>query len=207
MVLSEDVVVSRAASVAMRDGLAGVALRSVARELDVTPMALYRHVGDAARLRAVVVERLLSDLPDVAGSGGWAEQCRAWAFAARRVIARTPGLAQLVLVDWIRMPRVLGAVESLVGLFEDEGPAGCDAVGAANAVLMHVLMRAEAEEVVHAGGVDRDLSVLRAHRRTCPRLWRRRDEYRVAQIDRHFAYGLDALLAGLSASPPSREAP
>jgi hypothetical protein len=148
-----------------------------------------------------VVERLLSELPDVGQSGSWAERCRAWAFEARRVIGRTPGLAQLVLVDWVRLPRVLGAVESLVGLFEDDGPAGCDAVGAANAVLMHVLMRSQAEEVVRASGVDRDLSVLREHRHDCPRLWRLRDEYRVARIDRHFGYGLEALLAGLAATP------
>jgi AcrR family transcriptional regulator len=197
--LSRESVVAEAATLASREGLDAVAVRSVARSLGVTPMALYRHVGDAASLRGGVIERLLEDLPDAACDPDWRGACIDWAFAARDVLARTPGLARFVLVEWVHLPRVLGALDSLVGLLEDHGPPDCDPVAAANAVLMHVLMRAQAEESVRHSGIERDLSTLRRHRHACPRLWRHRDEYRVAQIDRHFSYGIHTLLAGLAA--------
>jgi AcrR family transcriptional regulator len=196
--LSEDAVVAAGAALAHREGLDAVSVRAVAGELAVTPMALYRHIADADALHAAVVERLLADLPVVGVGGGWDERCRTWAHGARAVLAPVHGLARHVLMTWIHLPRVLVALEGLVALLERDGPPGVDAVAGANAVLVHVLMRAQAEEAVRTGGIQRDLSTLRSLRAELPSLWAHREEYRRARLDEHFAYGLDALLLGMA---------
>jgi len=113
---------------------------------------------------------------------------------------RTQGLASHVLLEWIHLPRVLIIVDRLASMLEREGPAGVDPVAGANAVLVHVLMRAQSEEAVRMGGVDRNLSTLRSLRAEVPFLWAHREEYRRARLDEHFTYGLDALLAGLGSA-------
>ncbi len=45
--------------IADKSGLDGVTMRAVADRLGVTPMALYRHVGDKQGLLDGLVERLL----------------------------------------------------------------------------------------------------------------------------------------------------
>ncbi|MFT3855676.1 MAG: helix-turn-helix domain-containing protein [Ilumatobacteraceae bacterium] len=192
------VVVDRGARLAVGEGLDAVTVRAVAKQLGVTPMALYRHVGDAEDLRAAVVDQLLAGMPVVAPVGTWEDRCRAWALSARLVLGQAPGLAQHVLVNWLHLPHVLRAVDSLVATLDDTGPPDCDPVAGANAILMHVLMRAQAEEALRNGGLERDLSTLRDHRRQLPHLWSHRHEYRRARIDEHFAYGLEALLTGLA---------
>jgi AcrR family transcriptional regulator len=200
MVLSGDVVVQAGAELAAKAGLGKVGVRAVAGGLGVTPMALYRHIGDGSSLQAAVVEHLLADLPEIPRRGAWDQRCREWAHSAREVLSRAPGLASHVLLNWIRLPRVLIVLDGLVTTLQDDGPAGVDAVAAANALLMQVLMRAQAEEAVRDSGLRRDLSTLRSLRARVPALWERRDEYRLARLDAHFDYGLDALLAGLASS-------
>lgn len=197
MALAESVVVAAGVQRATRSGVETVGMRAVAADLGVTPMALYRHVGDAEALRCAVIHEILRGLPVVAGESAWDQRCRAWAHEARGVIARVPGLAHHVLLHWIDLPAVLASLESLVGTMERDAPIGVDAVAGANALLTYVLMRAQAEERVRDQGPKRDLSVLRSRREDLPYLWKHRDQYRRARLDEHFAYGLDALLAGI----------
>src|SRR5215207_6659215 len=49
--------------IARSDGLEAVSMRAVARKLEVTPMALYNHVGGKQELLDGLVERLLDELP------------------------------------------------------------------------------------------------------------------------------------------------
>ncbi|QTX04229.1 TetR/AcrR family transcriptional regulator [Agromyces archimandritae] len=75
--LDPSAIAACAIGIADREGLEAVTMRRVAGELDVTAMALYRHVGDrdgllAAMGAAVARERPL--LPD--GEAGWADMLR-----------------------------------------------------------------------------------------------------------------------------------
>lgn len=198
MALSGSVVVAAGVRRAVETGIDGIGMRGVAAELGVTPMALYRHVGDSESLRSAVIDRVLADMPEVRDEGTWDQRCRSWAHLAREAIVRVPGLAHHVLLHWITLPTVLAAVDGLVRTLEQEGPDGVDAVGGANALLTHVLMRAQAEEAVRTQGLERDLTTLRSRRKEVPHLWSHRDEYRYARFDEHFAYGLDALLTGIA---------
>lgn len=190
---------------AKSSGVDTVAVRTLAVELAVTPMALYRHVADAQALRDAVVARLLDDLPVVPSEGVWQRQVASWSHEARRVFASAPGLARFVLQHWTELPPVLAAVDSLGSVFDTSGPEGIDAVAAANTVLTYVLMRAQAEETIRNDGESRSLATLKAQRDDLRFLWAHREEYRAARMDEHFRYGLNVILAGLASTPsPSR---
>ncbi|HYF46237.1 MAG TPA: TetR/AcrR family transcriptional regulator, partial [Acidimicrobiales bacterium] len=155
-------VVEAGAAIARSAGIEGVGVRPVAGRLGVTPMALYRHVDDAADLRAAVVARALEEVPDVPAEGPWDLRCRTWAHGTRAVVAGVPGLARLVLLDWTRHPRLLVVVDRLATMLAEDGPDGVDPLAGANAVFTYVLARAQAEETVRVGGVERPLAALDA---------------------------------------------
>jgi AcrR family transcriptional regulator len=193
--LNAEIVVKAGVGLARRDGLDALSMRSLAAELGVTPMALYRHVGDASALHHAVVARILDELPDPPGSGPWQRRLREWAAAAREVLSRYPGMARFALRHWSEQPRLLDIVEQLLGITAE---AGLDAVAAANAVFAYVLMRVQAEEALRAGGLTRQLKALRNGAERLPRLWANAEEYSTARLDEHFSYGLDALVGGLA---------
>ena len=78
--LDRTAVVDAACRLARRDGLDAVGIRAVAGEAGVTPMALYRHIADAADLRNAVLTRLCESLPAAPGS---ADGIALWAHAFR----------------------------------------------------------------------------------------------------------------------------
>ena len=199
MRLDRNAIVTGALALARREGLGAVGVRAVAAELGVTPMALYRYVDDATALEAATVAALLADLPAVP-DGRWEERCRTWAHGTRNALSQAEGLPAHVLRHWVHLPPVLRALEDLVAMLEADGPVGIDVVAAANALLMHALMRAQADQEVRSAGVRRDLTTMRSMREQLPALWAHREEYRIARLDAHFVYGLDALLAGIGAS-------
>jgi AcrR family transcriptional regulator len=81
-------------------GLEAVTMREVARRLGVTPMALYRHVGDKQGLLDGLVERLLDELelPDPAMP--WNERLRSLAASLRATARRHPD----VFLELLRRP-------------------------------------------------------------------------------------------------------
>src|SRR3954471_1827774 len=63
MAINREAVLDATLALAEERGLDAVSMREVARRLGVTPMALYRHVGDKQGLLDGLVERLLDELP------------------------------------------------------------------------------------------------------------------------------------------------
>jgi AcrR family transcriptional regulator len=191
--LDRTTILNAGCQLARRDGVEALGVRSVARVVGATPMALYRYVSDADDLRDAVLTQLCESLP--AGPNctddlsGWAHEFRAW-------LIDVPGLSRLVLLRWFELPPVLDMVEALLEVFHGVGREGFDLVAAANSLFAYVLSRGELEEAVRASGVRR---ALRWHKGDAPRplLDSLRDEYEVARLDEHFDFGLGLLLAGL----------
>src|SRR4051794_1979492 len=78
-------------------GLGAVSMRAVADRLGVTPMALYRHVGDKQQLLDGLVERLLQELPLPAEGLPWQERLTGMAWALRATARRHPDVFPLLL--------------------------------------------------------------------------------------------------------------
>src|SRR3954471_1818236 len=90
MAINREAVLDATLALAEERGLDAVSMREVARRLEVTPMALYRHVGDKQGLLDGLVERLLDELelPDPALP--WDERLRLLAARLRATARRHP---------------------------------------------------------------------------------------------------------------------
>jgi AcrR family transcriptional regulator len=76
--------------IAESDGFDAVSMRAVARRLDVTPMALYNHVGSKQDLLDGLVERLLDELPIPDPRLPWEDRLRSLAASLRSTARRHP---------------------------------------------------------------------------------------------------------------------
>jgi TetR/AcrR family tetracycline transcriptional repressor len=180
-----------------------LSLRSVAHELEVTPMALYRHVADAGALVALVTDDLAHDIPLAVPTGAAVTDLATWARSARAALSGYPGLAAHLLTTWFAVPRMLVQVEQLLAVTEQITSDDFEQVAAANAVLMFVLMRVEAESGIRRRGVLRRSLRLAAAGAPVERLHRLYDLYATADLDGHFDYGLEVLLKGIGARGPA----
>ncbi|WP_055703027.1 MULTISPECIES: TetR/AcrR family transcriptional regulator [Streptomyces] len=96
--LDTERVVRTGVELADRDGLQGATLPKIAKELDVSAMSLYRHVGSKDEL-LVLMRDLALGLPprSVTEPEGWRAGLREWAVAQRLLNHRRPWLPRLPL--------------------------------------------------------------------------------------------------------------
>jgi AcrR family transcriptional regulator len=95
--LTRERVLDAALAAAEREGLERLSMRLVARELEASPMALYRHVAGKDDLLDGLVERLLGELKLPDQSLAWQERLRVLARELRALALRRPGLFSLLL--------------------------------------------------------------------------------------------------------------
>ena len=178
-------------AVARHDGWPAVSVRSVAAQLGVTPMALYRLAPDAVALRRLIADAAAPPVrPD---DGPLAAVLRGWAVDAYRQLGHHPLLASFVILEWTELPAWLDVVEALLAAAAADGVTGAEAVAAVNAVFAFVLARAQLRDAA-AAAPRRELAPLAAEPHRYPHIGANRPEFAVRQIDKHFAVGLDALL-------------
>ncbi|MGO1849158.1 TetR/AcrR family transcriptional regulator [Microbacterium sp.] len=92
--LNRDLIVDTALAIVREDGLQKVTMRAVGSRLGVTPMALYRHIGDREELSRLVVDRIGAAFElDCAGEAPWDEKATSWARVQRRGLRQYPGVA------------------------------------------------------------------------------------------------------------------
>src|SRR5580704_13409475 len=95
--ISRTAVLAAALQLADEQGLAAVTMHAAARRLNVTPMALYRHVADKDALLDGLVELLLTECSRSAAQGRWDERLAALAGAMRATARRHPAVFPLLL--------------------------------------------------------------------------------------------------------------
>jgi AcrR family transcriptional regulator len=184
-----------------RHGVDGITMRSVAAELGVTPMALYRCVDTAEDLRLITVDFALRLVPSPPADGSARERLEAWAVGARPVLRRFAGLADVCLTDWPSMRQGCRMVEQLLGVVEAHTKSPRKQVEIANAIFVYVLTRVMAERAVTARGRRRTLPAVEEAPRVFPRLVRHQAMFATVDVETHFQVGLAALLDGLLGAP------
>ena len=95
--ISREEVLAAALRLADEQGLDAVTMHAVARRLQVTPMALYRHVDDKNALLDGLVEVLLGECPLPPDGLPWDERLTALAAGIREVARRHPASFPLLL--------------------------------------------------------------------------------------------------------------
>lgn len=119
--VSRDRVIGTAIALADRDGLDAVSMRAVAAELDVVPMALYKHVEGKEDLVAGMIDDIVSRYPAAPPGLPWAEAVRRRVLAARDELGIHPWLRGAIESATRRTPAVLAYMDGLAGEFAAGG--------------------------------------------------------------------------------------
>jgi AcrR family transcriptional regulator len=130
-----------AAGIALADaaGMAAVSMQQVAGMLDVTKMALYRHVTNKAELVAVMIEIAVGPPPDLSTvPGGWRPKLTEWARLMRETGQRHPWLPAATVGERAMGPREIGWTESAVAALDGTSLTGAERLDAVFLVSGHI---------------------------------------------------------------------
>lgn len=122
--IDRDAVLAAGLAIADERGLEAVTMQAVADRLEVTPMALYRHVANKADLLDGLVERLLTEFPQPSADLPWDQRLAGLAQAIHRSARRHPAVFPLLLQRPATTP---GAREVREGIYRGLREAGVGA--------------------------------------------------------------------------------
>jgi AcrR family transcriptional regulator len=209
--LNRELIVETALRLADEGGLDALTLRRVARELGVTPMALYRYVASKDDLLDAVGDEVLG-LAELPGSGSsWQEQLRAVARSYRTLLTRHPAALELVMARTLVGPNALRVADAVLGILRRAGFEIEDAAAIygqlARSLLALVSIETSARRRLEGVGAEERARAVRLQLEALPL-----DEFEnvvaaapylaaPADWDRSFERGVDFLIAGVEALP------
>jgi len=119
--LSRDRVLRAAVALADDAGIESLSMRKLAQELGVVPMALYKHVANKEELLDGMVDVVVGEIdPPVRGTD-WKRAVRQRILSARRALLRHPWASRVLESRTNPTPRVLGYMDSMIGMFRAGG--------------------------------------------------------------------------------------
>lgn len=208
--LTPRAVVEGALALADSEGLGAVTIRRLAKELGVTPMALYWHFRSKDALLDSMAARIFEEVDlSVGASATWQEQLRALLASMLDALRAHPSAAVLLSTRTVSTEGSLRATEVMLDILRRGGFPPTEATQIARHALSTVVSLVGGEP----GVVARDQSgeMLDARRRArlfleslpperYPRLVEAaRPLSEGVDPDAYFAFGLDLLLAGIEA--------
>jgi len=122
--LSRERVLRAAVALADDAGIGAVSMRNLARELDVVPMALYKHVANKEELLDGMVDVVVSEIDPPTGGVDWKAAVRERILSARRTLLRHPWASGVIESRTNLTLTVLDYMESIAGLFLAGGFSG-----------------------------------------------------------------------------------
>ena len=120
-VLNRELIVATSLGLADEEGLPALTLRRVARELGVTPMALYRYVASKDDLLDGVGDEVLGLIELPSAGSSWQEQLRAVACSYRALLTRHPAALELVMTRTLVTPNALRVADGVLGILRRAG--------------------------------------------------------------------------------------
>ncbi|RUP29659.1 MULTISPECIES: TetR family transcriptional regulator [Mycolicibacterium] len=141
MQLHRSDVVAKAAEILDNYGIADLTMRRLARELSVSPGALYWHFADKQELLGAVADRLLASAAAVAVAGEWPERIVTLCSALRDALLSATDGAELVSASFSagRSAELSRIVAALTDACAESGLTAHDADLAARTIVYYVL--------------------------------------------------------------------
>lgn len=141
MQLHRSDVVAKAAEILDNYGIADLTMRRLARELSVSPGALYWHFSDKQELLGAVADRLLATAATVPAGGPWPDRVVALCSALRDALLSATDGAELVSASFSagRSAELSRIVEALADACRESGLTADDANLAARTIIYYVL--------------------------------------------------------------------
>ncbi|MGE3660685.1 MAG: TetR/AcrR family transcriptional regulator [Pseudonocardia sp.] len=197
--LTVDQLVGAALAVVDREGLAALTMRSVARELGVATMGLYRYVADRQALELLVVDHVFRSVDLALPDAGWQERVRVLLDRTRVAVARHPAVVPLVLRHRQAAPGSLRLIEAMLSVLTEGGLDGTDRVLAQRTLIGHLLGFLQNEHFAPLSGPG-TIVMSELSPDEYPLLARTAADARSVSPDEEFRRGLDIVLRGLSAT-------
>ncbi|WP_035847155.1 TetR/AcrR family transcriptional regulator [Kitasatospora azatica] len=119
--LSRDRVLRAAVALADHAGIEALSMRSLAQELHVVPMALYKHVANKEELLDGMVDVIVGEIDPPAGDAEWRRAIRQRILSARRALLRHPWASRVIESRTNPTPGVLDYLNSVIGMFRAGG--------------------------------------------------------------------------------------
>lgn len=141
MQLHRSDVVAKAAQILDDFGIADLTMRRLARELNVSPGALYWHFADKQELLGAVADRLLTPSGAALPDGDWPDRIVALCTGLRNALLSSTDGAELVSASFSagRSAELSRIVDALAVAAADSGLGADDAELAARTVIYYVL--------------------------------------------------------------------
>ncbi|MGW6704547.1 TetR/AcrR family transcriptional regulator C-terminal domain-containing protein [Streptomyces sp. NPDC054956] len=119
--LNRDRVLRAAVVFADANGIDALSMRKLAQELDVVPMALYKHVANKEELLDGMADAVVDEIDPPAPGPDWRHVVRERILSARRVLLRHAWAARVIESRTGPTPSVLAYLDSMAGSFRDGG--------------------------------------------------------------------------------------
>ena len=119
--LSRERILRTAVELADEGGIEAATMRRIAQELEVVPMALYRHVANKDELLDGMIDLVVGEVDPPDSSVGWKRAVRARILSARRALLRHPWASRVMETKTSPTPTVLAYMDSMIGLFRAGG--------------------------------------------------------------------------------------
>ena len=106
-----------AVKLADESGMGALSMRNLARELDVVPMALYKHVANKDELLNEMIDAIVREIDPLPDESDWKIALRARILSARQALLRHPWAPHVIESRNSASPVVLDYMDSLIGIF------------------------------------------------------------------------------------------
>lgn len=207
--LTAEAVIEAAAAVLEREGHGGLTMRAVAAELGVQAPALYWYFKDKQSLELALYDHLLDDIHFTAEGKDWREDLRGMAQALRAHLVSRRDVSKLPPPGFFFAPNAIGLMELALGVLLDAGFSPRDAYYVLITTVDYVSTWARDEADLHLRPAERPGLDEAAKRSlvdgTYPNFAQVAEAFlEPGTVDEHFAFGLDALIAGFERLIPPR---
>jgi AcrR family transcriptional regulator len=119
--LSRDRVLRAAVALADQAGIQALSMRNLAQELNVVPMALYKHVANKEQLLDGMVDVIVGEIDPPASGTDWKSAIRQRILSARRALLRHSWASRVIESRPNPTPVVLDYLNSIIGMFRAGG--------------------------------------------------------------------------------------
>ena len=119
--LTRERILETAVALADEGGFDSISMRRLAQQLDVVPMALYKHVADKGELLDGMIDVVVAEIDPPLEDVDWKIAMRARILSARRALLRHRWAARVIESRGEPTPVVIGYLDSMMGIFRAGG--------------------------------------------------------------------------------------
>ncbi|MET8777864.1 TetR/AcrR family transcriptional regulator C-terminal domain-containing protein [Nocardia sp. NPDC050713] len=196
--LTTDDLGTAALAVIDRDGLDGLTMRAIAKELRIATMGLYRYVADRDQLEVLVVDRVLSAMETAPPEGpDWRARATVLLTRMRAAVADHPAAVPLILRHRQSSAASLHWMEAMLTVLTDAGFTGSERVIAQRTVVGFLLGFLQSEHYASIAGPG-TATIAALSTDEFPLLVQTAGQARTMSIDDEFYGGVEIVLRGLA---------